>query len=65
MTATLIALMLLAWVSLGVYGKDAPRGCLLLAAAPFLFLLMVSLQLLVLASTLGRRTVRIKVEEVQ
>lgn len=64
MAAILISLMLLVWVSLGVYGKEAPAGCLMLIAAPLILMLMYVLHVLALVSTLGRKRIQIHVEDV-
>lgn len=63
MTLTLILIMLLVWVSLGMYGKEAPAGCLMLTAALPILLMILALKALVLASTLGRRNIHIHVED--
>lgn len=64
MTITLIIVMLLVWIALGVYGDDAPVGCLMLSAALPMFALLLALALLVWASTLGRKAIRVHVEDV-
>jgi len=64
MAEILIILMLLVWIALGVYGKDAPLGCLMLSAAIPILVLMFALSFLVWVSTLGLKTVHIYMEDV-
>lgn len=61
MAAILIFLMLLVWLALLVYQDDAIVGCLMLVTAPLVLVLLLALSMLVFASTLGRKSIRVTV----
>lgn len=64
MAEILITLMLLVWIALGVYGNDAPVGCLMLTAALPILLMLYALSILVVVSSMGRKRIYISVEDV-
>lgn len=64
MALMLFFLMLLVWLSLVAYQDDAPVGCLMLVCVPLIAFLLFAVQILVWASTLGRKTIFVTVEDV-
>lgn len=64
MALMLFFLMLLVWLALGAYQDDAPVGCLMLVCVPMIAFLLFAMQFLVWASTLGRKSIYVTVEDV-
>lgn len=63
MIAYLPIIALLCWLALLGYGANAPRGALLIIAGAPVFLLMLSLEALVLISSMGTRCISFHFED--